>query len=126
MSGRGIDFLANWVKKNVTATDRRGSATWRKSSIALTSRCTQRKQQAETPWCDTSYPTNLSQWRKQRLTPYWLLLAHRLLNLKEEQPFGERLPRVSGVLRPYVKRTKIRNPQNAMALGAVGTATLGP
>jgi hypothetical protein len=25
MSGRGIDFLENWVNKNVTAVDRKGS-----------------------------------------------------------------------------------------------------
>ena len=25
MSGRGIDFLENWVNKNVTAADRKGS-----------------------------------------------------------------------------------------------------
>ena len=35
MSGRGIDFLENWVNKNVTAADRKGSQDRAKELAAM-------------------------------------------------------------------------------------------
>ena len=35
MSGRGVDFLENWVNKNVTAADRKGSIKRAKELVAL-------------------------------------------------------------------------------------------